>query len=108
MKMNKPNYKTWFIKNLFLMLTLSGFLIGLLAALFLPQPITGKYYEFLICSLVFSIWGFSGLVLVIRKEITQFPLRIKGKPVVFYGLLIMITSWALALMLLFMAVAKFQ
>jgi hypothetical protein len=82
---------------LFLVPFLSGFAIALLAAIFLPQPITGQIYGSLIFSVVLFLWGVSGFVVVIRKEILQGGIRIKGKPAILLGIFMVIVCWPMAL-----------
>jgi hypothetical protein len=100
------NKRSWATKNLFVLLGVSGLLIGFLATIFLPLPVTGKSYEFLIVSIIFILWGSGGLVVIIRRELPQLIL-IKGNLAVLYGIVMMVFCWVVAFMFLVMAVAKF-
>jgi len=104
MKIQKK--RNWFSKNLVTVFFLAGLMIGLLAIQFLPTPFTGKFYELLITAVVLFFWGCIGLVVIIRRELLQFPVLIKGKLALIYGMLIMAFCWALALIFLVMAISK--
>lgn len=92
--------------TLFLLPFLGGLVIALLAAILLPQPITGKFYEFFVGSVVLILWGVSGLIVFIRRELLQFGLHIKGRVAMAYGVFIMAICWLLALLFLYAAISK--
>jgi hypothetical protein len=89
---------------LFLIPFLGGLIIAFLSAIFLPQPITGKFYEFLLGSLILFLWGMSGLVVFIRRELFQLGIRIQGKLAMVYGVFIMVTCWFLSFLFLYKAI----
>lgn len=89
--------------TLFLIFFLGGLSIAFLSAIFLPQPITGKPYEFIIGSVVLFLWGTGGLIIFRRKELLQLGLRIRGNPAMSCGVFIMMTCWLLALLFIYMA-----
>lgn len=99
------NKKSWATKNLFVILFVTGLLIGFLATQFLPVPFTGKLYEFIIFSFILFLWGLGGLVVIIRRELPQL-IPIKGKMAIVYGIFIMVFCWGLALISLIIVIAK--
>lgn len=99
------NKKSWATKNLFVILGVTGLLIGFLATQILPVPFTGKIYELLIVSIIFFLWGLGGLVVIIRRELPQL-IPIKGKLAIVYGVFMMVFCWIFALGMLIMAAAK--
>lgn len=90
----------------FLIPFLGGLIIAALAAIFFPQPITGKFYEFFVGSIVLVLWGVSGFMVFSRRELVQSRLRIKGNLAMAYGAIIMVICWLLALLFLYEAIRK--
>jgi hypothetical protein len=104
MKQNKVLKWVRTSRDLYLVPFLVGLLIGVVAATI--EPFADKFYQFIIISLIFFLWGIGGLIIYIRRELLQSGFRIKGRLAMVYGALIMLFCWSLSLYILYAGIRK--
>jgi hypothetical protein len=78
-------------------LSLIGFLISASRLVINDKPSTGDLIDVIVTFLTFFVWGFVGLLFIVRKESVGLFKNTEGPDAIVIGFFLLIVSWVVAI-----------